>query len=396
MDKSSSREVVFTSRDTLIMALLMVVAYMALGVAPILYGDLLIAGRVNAVQLSHVAAADYLSVGLASLFAPRFFSLSNVRRTAIIGVLLNTFGNFWSTQLSSEWLIAGRLVAGAGGGILIWLQYEFVARNARAERLSGLYLAAYVGSAVVVSTLASDVLVPRYGVNAVFASMGVAALVTGFAVLYGPKRMAPIEHSTETPGDHIERLTMPFAAILALLSVFFINAFTATLWIYFEPITAAANIPKSTSDLAAILSLVLQGGGAILAAMIAHRVRFLPVLIVCSVIYILQAMYILWGHLTIPGFLMFSLVFGGLGYFMVPFQIALSAHCDPRRRAVSIFAVPVVLGAGFGPLISSLTISDSDVSAGVTIALICSVLSFMALICAAGLGRTRPQRVPVA
>lgn len=379
-------------RDAAIVSLFMVTAYLVLGLYPLIFADMLAAGRATIPQLSRIATTDFLTVGLVSLAAPRFLSLERVRLKAFCAAMFTIAGNLWSTQLNGDAMILSRLVAGIGSGVLIWLQYAYVARTAKAGALSGIYLAVYVVGAVGVSYFTSSLIVPRFGVNGTFVAMAGIAAVTGVVALFGPKRFESMPVEDRVSGAAASGRALPVPALLVLASAFFMNASSATVWIYFEPITAAANISRSVSDTAAELSLILQAVGALLGASLCGKLHYKRVLIAVGLAAAFQCAYLMFGHITALTFTLVVDSMGLIGYAMIPFEIAMLIDSDPSRRSVDYFSAPVVLGSGIGPLLASIVVSDHDVRGGVALSLLWAILSFGTLIGAMVILANRPPR----
>jgi hypothetical protein len=361
----------------IVVALFAVTATLALNVFPIVLGALLDAHRINAIQLGQVATAEYFSIGIMSAVAGRIFSVNSVRPIAATAAVVNLAANLLTTRISGDLLIAIRVVAGASAGILLWIQYEYVARATNAARLNSMFTAAFVLGSIVVSAIGSAYILPRYGVNGMFVCLAVVAAATAISSWAGPQAFAPLpKPAAGAPG-----VRLSLAALCALFSVFLMNAFQALTWVYWEPITAMAHLGTHTSELAAVLSLACQLLGALLGAALAGRLPFALVLAVGSIAFILQVLYLLTGASAV-GFVTFAMLFGTFMYFLWPFQIELLIAVDESRRALALFAVPMILGAGCGPLLASFLVSGGNIHRGLLLALGFVVLSPLA-VCAA-------------
>lgn len=370
--------------EAIVAAMFLANAYLALSLYPVLFADLLAAGRATIPQLSRMATADYLTAGLVGLAAPALLSLRHVRLKALVAALLMTAGNLLTTRLHGDAIILSRITAGIGGGIFLWLQFAYIARRDNPELLGGLFMAANVALTVVGAQLNSAVIVPRFGVDGTFVFMAAMAAVTGgAALLLGPADLEPASRPSAPAAVVPLQLTkIPVPAKLVLASVFLTNAFAGTIWIYLEPIASKAGISRSLFDMAMAASLVAQGLGALAGSLLSRHLNPAAMLISMGAIFIGESALLVFGVLNANIFTIVVLLFGFISYAMFPFAIAMLIARDPSRRSVDYFSAPLILGSGFGPLLASLVVSEDDVGSGVRLASVWAILSLAALLAA--------------
>lgn len=366
--------------ELVLVSLITCCALLLLGIQPILIGDLIAEGRATLAQANLIASVDYFVIGAATLSAPILLAKVPTSLIGLVSGLTYAIGNGLTLWLVGDDIIPAQVMAALGAGTLLWLQTAYIARSARAERLSGIFLAVFVAASIALSLVGSTAVFPTFGSRGLYCALAFLGVIVAVFAYLRPIAVARSSSPTSTrESGSGSPLVFSFAAVMTLVSVFLFNAFSADVWVAFEPITAAAGISHGTSDFAAIGSLAMQGVGALMAGWLASRVSAPLALVVIGFITIAQGLYLHLGTITQTGFLVFALIYGWLGYAVVPFQIGMLIKTDPSRRAASLFAAPWILGAAFGPLVTSSLRSDKQVSGGLELALVWSILSLIAL-----------------
>lgn len=346
-------------------------AYLATNISPMLMGSLHESGWVDVKQIGRIGTSELLAFGLASLLAPRLFSLRALRITAFSAAAVNCAGNFGSIALTGDGLMIGRIIAGLSEGIIAWVMFEFMARSRHPGRLMGIFSASFILSAALATIAGTALIVPAFGPSGLFVLLGTVGFLTGLLALLG---LTHFDSLPSVEGDGSKH-RLSGAAILTLANAFVYNAFTALIWVYWDPIATLCGLTREQAASAATVSLVAQFSATLISAWLS---TYLPVYRTIVVVHAaaLAAVIFVWSGPGVQGFYFFAIVFGCIIYFVGPFSVLLAAKADPSGRAIALLPGPILLGAASGPLLASLTISEQDLHNGVIAA---SILALLAL-----------------
>lgn len=332
-----------------------VTGIMFAGVGPLLLGALEQGGRLSAAQIGQAGTVELLTMGLAAGLTGALVGTRRLRFLTVLCGALMAVCNAATLWCDGWALVALRGLTGVPSGALIWLMTAMIVRAPRPERWAAIYLTVQTAAQfIVVATLGPWVVRP-FGANggfAVLATMGAAAALAGFAV---PRTFAPLPVSPDEPSG------LPsLRGMIALAGAFCFNAAILAVWIYVDPLSRQAGHPAGTADLALSLSLAAQVAGGTLTTLLAGRMRWLPALLGAQVAMAL--LMLLFARLPGEGvFLAASALFGGLWMFSAPLLTPFVIEADPTRRAAVLGSGAALLGCSTGPLLASLTVSESDV-----------------------------------
>lgn len=346
---------------------------------PVFVTSMIGSGHANTSQVGILATAEFLSYGLAAMFAGRLLAERHLRLTAGICLALQLLMGFATTRLGFMALLPCRALFGAAEGVLVWIVYAYAARMAHPGRLVAIYTTSLMLVGVVWSWLAPSLVLPAFGHAGVVLFLVAPSLVALVLLPCGPNELAPLTQSSDQAAER-PKGRIPVTALLVLLSIGFWTAYTGIFWVYSEPLAARLTGPAVQYWL--VVSLAMQIIGAALAAILAQRLPYRLTVSTGLIILIAQVSSILLGVGGL-GFLVWSAVYGFFGYFLVPFFVAALIQMDPSRRSVVYFPAAQFLAASLGPLLVSQFVSDSDLSSGLIIDLaaigIAPVLFWIAL-----------------
>lgn len=171
--------------------LLYVAGNLSIGSYPLFVTSMIGGGHTNAGQIAMLAMAEFLSYGLAMLFARRFLPQRHLRRIAAACLLIQLFSAFATTRLGSAALVPCRALFGAAEGVLAWMVFGYLARAAHPARLVAIYTAALMTVAVLWFRLAPSLILPEFGHTGVIVSLVFPSLLALALLSYGPDSLAP-------------------------------------------------------------------------------------------------------------------------------------------------------------------------------------------------------------
>ena len=336
-----------------------VVGIMIPGLQPLLLGALLESGRLSAMQLGLVATAELLAMGAAAVLAGVLLKPERLRLIAVIACLLLATIDALTTRLSGADLIWVRAAAGLPSGVLIWIALSMIARSPLPERWAGIYLTVQTLTQFLWVTMLTALVMPHIGVDGGFLSLSLLCLAAILAAAALPCRYAALPGGTaEDPSGGLPNRR----GWIALTAAFLYLAAIGAVWVYAEPLSHQAGHASTIIGAAVAISLAGQVAGGALATMVAGRVRWNHMLMLCG----LANLGVLAGLAGLPSealFLFLLGLFGFLWLFALPFLVPMAIEADPTRRAAVLLGGAQLLGASLGPLFASLLVSDADVRA---------------------------------
>lgn len=357
------------------------------GLQPLLLGALLEGGRLSAMQLGLVATAELLAMGAAAVLAGVLLKPERLRLIAVISCLLLAAINALTTRLSGADLIWVRAAAGLPSGVLIWIALSMIARSPLPERWAGIYLTVQTLTQLLWVTMLTALVMPHMGVDGGFLSLSLLCIAATLAAAALPGRYAALPGGTENSPS--AGLPNPRGWI-ALAAAFLYLAAIGAVWVYAEPLSHQAGHTPTIIGAAVAISLACQVAGGLLATLVAGRVRWNHMLILCG----LANLGVLAGLAWLPSAALFLFLLGLFGFlwlFALPFLVPMAIEADPTRRAAVLLGGAQLLGASLGPLFASLLVSDADVRAALSLG--ASALGLF-LIITAGLHRIGRRRTP--
>jgi DHA1 family inner membrane transport protein len=161
--------------------------------------------------------------------------------------------------------------------------------------------------------------------------------------------------------EEIQPSVVSWAGFFALLVPFFHMSAIGSLWAYLEPVVNAAGISISVDMLTALV-LLMQIVGGIVASASVRRLNVSYALVISALA--LTATGIVMHRLPLHSSLAFAAlcaVFGFLWLFQMPLHVRLAFDIDPRGRIGMLVPPAQLVGTGFGPLVTSLTVHGNDV-----------------------------------
>ena len=345
------------------------------GLQPILLGTLLQEGRITAAQLGHAATVELLVMGAASAYAGGRWRPARLRTIGIVSALLLAVLDASTAGTSGEAVTLLRALAGAPSGVLIWIAVAMIARSPMPERWSGLYLTLGTLAQFITAAVLTAWVMPRFGANGGWIALAGLCCIAAAAASLLPDGFA------ELPANEANSELPSARGWTALAAVFAWSAFIVGVWVYVEPLSRQSGHAPEVAGTAVAVSLGCQVLGGVCATLLAGRLRWLPVLVVCAVCN--AACLLVFATLPAQwGFLLAAAVFGFLWLFTLPFLVPMVIAADPSRRAAVLVGGAQLLGGGLGPLLVSLLVTDAEARGALVLG---AVALTTALLIAAGL-----------
>ncbi|MDR3513911.1 MAG: hypothetical protein P4L73_19915 [Caulobacteraceae bacterium] len=333
------------------------VAFMILGIQPILLGALVEAGRLTNHALGKVATLETLALAIGAAVGPPFLRRGGIRAKIALAALalaaLN-IASYWAASPGPIYVI--RTASGALEGLLLAGAILVVTYTRNPERMNGLFLAITTAPQIAATYLLSTVAIPALGANSGFGLMAMLSALGAFSALALSDKTTATAHALGTA----KGVWTPWV-LLALAAILLQNAAIGAAWNYVEQIAHQADISNQIVGLAVSGGLTFQLVGALGVAWIGWRFNHKLMLAAgCS----LQALdVVVLGSLHAPMiYLGASCVFGLLWLALLPFEMKLLIELDRTRQVAMILSPASLIGLSVGPFFGSLLVRETDVS----------------------------------
>jgi predicted MFS family arabinose efflux permease len=363
------------------------VGMMMCGVQPLLLGTLVVEGRLSAAGLGWTTTAEFLTLGLGIMAAGAWFRPKHLRWYAALASFAVMVADLAILTERGWTIIANRTVAGLAEGILVWLAGCMIARSSTPARWAGIFLTMQNISQFAFAAVMPVTVMERFGANGGFIVLAFTALLALLLTSWIPTHFVElpvmVRESTGAP-----RHTLP--ALASLVSVFLIAAFSIGLFVYIAPLATQAQLDSKTMGFAVSTVLAASTVGSIIAAIVAKRVHYFPIFIVCVLVNAV-VLAIFAAKPGAPLFLLASSIFGFSWLFFLPFQLPLVIESDPTRRIAVVLPGAQLLGGAAGPFLCSFFVTDEDSRGALVVCGICFFASF-AISAALHLRRRRLDR----
>ncbi len=325
-------------------------------------GELVSSGHVDLDGVGLIAMAEIISIGLGVGIASSFLPLNRFRLIAVTTSLVLFAANLVSSQSSGfSDLIAARVIAGLGSGVLVWVTTSLIVRVGAPERTAGVFLAVQTLAQAILAAVLALVIVPYGGWSWGFGSVAVLVLMPSFFVALLPAKMDPLteEASSQPP--------LTLAVILVSLVVVLQMAGIGSLWTFIEPIGVGAGLDSQSVQLVVSFTLIMQAIGAGVAALVASRLEPRNILICGGIVQCMIASFL--GHYLgadLMAFVFACSVFGFLWLFMMTFHVRLAFLLEPTGRLALFGPSLQLLGSALGPLAASMLVQADNASPAAT------------------------------
>ncbi len=333
------------------------VGYMILGVAPVLFGALVDAGRLTDAALGQVATVETLALAAGAAVGPALLRRGGLRGKLVAGGVVLALLDLACFRASGG-LALGILRGGCGAleGLLLSGALLVVMYARQPERMSGYFMAITTAPQVAAVYALSAFLLPAFGANAGFGLMAGLAVFSLLAAVVISDRTVLATDSLVAPEG-----VWSWAAVVGCLAIFLQNAAIGAAWNYLEQIGHEAAISTDNVGLAIACLLVCQLVGATAAGWVGWRLNHTAMLGGGCVVLAADCVVLTVIHAP-AGFVAACCVFGLLWLALIPFQVKLLVEIDPSRQLALLLSPISLIGLSVGPFAGSLLVREADVS----------------------------------
>lgn len=331
------------------------IGVLMVGIQPILLGELVEARQVNLEGVGIVAMAEIVTLGLGVVLGDALLPWSRLRLITIVAALLASGLDLLTLLATGDGaMTAVRAAAGLAEGVLIWGATGVVVRTANPPRVAGIFFVVQTLAQAALGALLANVVIPHWGWQGGFATLGVLALLPCLLAFRQPARLAPLAPPA------ISGFRWSMATMLPLAVVFLQLATLGSFWAYLEPLGKVAGGAQTL--VAAVLAMQVVGGSV--ASFAVRRLAVTPTLAACSIVLAVVTITI---H-QLPGGSLFNFaigcaLFGFVWLFMLPFHIGLAFRADASGRLAGLVPAAQLLGSAFGPLTASFIVEGENAAA---------------------------------
>ena len=316
--------------------LLGVAATVSTPLQPLLLDALVRGHRLTTVSMGQAATMDMLGLALSSGAAGTFLAPRRLRFYAAAAALGVIAANLSTCLAGTFGVLVSRLASGGCSGILMWVTLGLLARSRAPVRLTGLFLAAQAAVGVVLASLLSGEILPRFGYAGGY---GVLAGVGGLALFAASK----IPRSYGALGRSKAIGLPPTAGLLALSPVFCFLAGLVSIWVYISRVALTAGRSTSLVALAITTAISFKFVGGLLAAGVANKTSWRGVLPLGTAVC---ALIVAGLAAPTPPFVFLALM-AGLGtcwMFLSAYHIPMLLEVDPTGRSALLVSMVSLMG----------------------------------------------------
>lgn len=301
----------------------------------------------------YLAAAEFTAVAISALYVSARLHRLSGKRSITLGFAALAFGNLLPVVSATlPLLVAGRIVAGLGAGVVLAYVHAAAAFTARPDRLYTIINFSIIVVGVAAYSAFVRLLLP-WGSTAIFLLMCALALIC-----FAPAALAKAAIWTRGDDRLVPAKGIEASCRGAVLGVLAFYIAEGTLWAYLIRLGAVAGV--STADAGYLLSTTLALGllGALLADAAAKRIgRALPLgmTLVCLSV-------VAWALGDGSSSLQYSAAVVTLNFAFVIAVICTSgllAEFDPSGRLAAQIPMLRTIGNAAGPWIGALILEFS-------------------------------------
>jgi len=335
------------------------IGVLMVGVQPILLGELVEAKQVSLEGVGIVAMAEIVTLGLGVVLGDALLPWSRLRLVAIVAALLAASIDMLTLLAAGDGaMTAVRAAAGLAEGVLVWGTTGVVVRTANPARVAGIFFVTQTLAQAALGALLANAVIPRWGWQGGFATLGVLTLLPCLLAFVQPARLLPLA------APAVSGFRWSAATLLPLAVVFLQLATLGSFWAYLEPLGKAAGFDARAAQtlIAGVLAMQVIGGSV--ASFAVRRLAVVPTLVACSVALasITATLHQLPGGSTL-NFAIGCALFGFVWLFMLPFHIGLAFRADASGRLAGLVPAAQLLGSAFGPLTASFIVEGENAAA---------------------------------
>lgn len=345
----------FTPVETASAIAVGVMALLISGLMPLLLGGLAAEGRISASGIGLTAMLEALSTGLVTGLAGIVLKPRRLRTVAAVASVALLLVDLATVRASGGSVMLVRALAGVPEGLLLWIAIGLISRTAMPERWAAVLFMGMGVSQLVAATGLSAFVLPRFGTNGGYVTVGLAALAGLPLAPFLPRSFG----ATTASGDAVTGVP-PARGWIALFGTLCMAASLTAVAVYVLPLARQAGLSVATARTAVSVGLACQMLGGALATALAGRVRYIAVFFVCAAVFLAT-----WTAYAMqaPAWLFIGLTgLTGLAAMLAgPFLVPMTIEADPSRRAAMQSGAVQLLAGAFGPLLAAFAASERNV-----------------------------------
>ena len=346
----------FTATQTLGAIGFGVLALLASGLSPLLFGLLDAAGRLTAAEIGWAAALETLVLGVVTAGCGARLAPRRLRTIAVLAALALALADLVSGGAAHGAFVAVRTAAGAAEGVLLWLAISLIARTATPERWAGALALGQPLSQFPAGVLLSAFVLPRAGAGGAFVALGVLTAACGAAALALPRALAPLPQAQAQGGP------LPALGLASLVGSALFLSVLAGVAVFLGPLATRHGVDAAglSTAVAAFYAAQIAGAGA--ATTLGGRAPPLA-LMAAALAFMGGGLVALRLAGDAAAFAGGAAAFG-LGAFLgMPALVGLAVEADPSRRSALQSGAAQLLGSALGPLAAAAAATAGGVDA---------------------------------
>lgn len=329
------------------------VALLMLGVQPAVLGALLSVHRLTVGQLTQAAAVEMLTLGVVSGGMAALLQHRRLRLWGAAGCLGLGLANLACLAASGEAFVLCRGIAGACGGVLVWITVGIITRHPAAVRLTALFVGAQsVSQAALAAAL--PFLASPLGANGGLVALGALAILCAPLLTALPRDLPDL--AKPEPG----RGALPLPGLLGLVAAFLLMAGIVGVWVFADELAHMDGASPALASAAIAASLAMQVGGAVFMVAVGPKMPPGRSYIAVAAGYLVVVAVIAWARGG-GAFMAAALLLGFLWNVGLSLSTPLLIQVDPTRRAAMLTAGAQLLGGSAGPMLTGLFASETNV-----------------------------------
>jgi hypothetical protein len=361
-----------------------VIALLIAGLLSLLLAALAEEHRLSASGIGLAAMAEALMTGVVTGAAGILFKPLRLRTVSIVATLAVIVLDLATLRASGDTgVILVRTLAGVAEGVMLWISIGFISRTATPERWAAVLFTGMGLTQLAAATGISALVLPRFGANGGYATVAAAMALALPVSLFLPTRLGAVHGGGETAG------APPLRGWIALFGTLAMASSLNGVAVYLIPLARQAGLGVELARMAVPVSLACQMAGGLAATVIAGRVRYLAVFLVCGAVF-----FGAWGVYAFSAPAWLFLTMAGLSGFAAfiagPFLVPMTVEADPSRRAAMQSGAVQLLAGAFGPLLASQVVSEGHVRGVLGLAAALQLLGLAVAIVLHRLARTSP------
>jgi MFS transporter, DHA1 family, inner membrane transport protein len=357
--------------ELLAAASLGLVATVIAAVLPVLVGAWQTTLGFSADQAGYIAATELFAQVCGTLLFLYIDGAWSLRRCAGLGLAVMVAGNLACAQSSHlVALVASRLIAGTGGGMVRALAMKCLALAMYPGRAFALYASGQVAIAATVSAVIPQV-INGAGLRVPFLALaGICAAATAL-IFWLPAHRASGERARRALDFHPRT-----AWTLGALFIFFVGQ--AGTWTYLAPLGEERGI--SAAIISSTLTWLNVAGlaGTLTAGALAVYLRPMPTISTLAGITLLSILVLFHVHASGLLFVISACCFYFAWCASLPFQFAIIASCDHTGAAGATAPAVDGLGLACGAALGGLLIAHFGVGA---VGVLCAFGTVLGIAC---------------